>query len=94
MAPLTTQYLAYVEAMRASNLDLAADYLLMAATLLDIKSRMLLPKPPRERTEDGEDDLKRRLTERGEKQARTMAAWIREHQPNSLNERLMLTAMA
>ena len=31
--------------------------------------------------EDGEDDLKRRLTARGEKQARTMAAWIRDHQP-------------
>lgn len=34
--------------------------------------------------EDGEDDLKRRLTERGEKQARTMAKWIREHQPKDL----------
>lgn len=34
--------------------------------------------------EDGEDDLKRRLTERGEKQARTMAAWIREHHPKDL----------
>lgn len=34
--------------------------------------------------EDGEDDLKRRLTERGEKQARIMAKWIREHQPRDL----------
>lgn len=34
--------------------------------------------------EDGEDDLKRRLTERGQKQARTMAAWICEHQPKDL----------
>lgn len=34
--------------------------------------------------EDGEDDLKRRLTERGEKQARTMGAWIRAHQPKDL----------
>ena len=34
--------------------------------------------------EDGEDDLKRRLTERGQKQARTMAAWIRAHQPKDL----------
>lgn len=34
--------------------------------------------------EDGEDDLKRRLTVRGEKQARTMAAWIREHQPKDM----------
>ncbi len=34
--------------------------------------------------EDGEDDLKRRLTERGERQARLMAAWIREHQPKNM----------
>lgn len=34
--------------------------------------------------EDGDDDLKRRLTARGEKQARTMANWIREHQPKGL----------
>ena len=34
--------------------------------------------------EDGEDDMKRRLTERGEKQARSMAKWIREHQPKDL----------
>lgn len=34
--------------------------------------------------EDGEDDMKRRLTERGEKQARLMGAWIREHQPKDL----------
>jgi segregation and condensation protein A len=46
MVPLTAQYLEYVEAMRHHNLELAADYLLMAATLLEIKSRMLLPRPP------------------------------------------------
>ncbi len=34
--------------------------------------------------EDGEDDIKRRLTERGEKQARAMARWIREHQPKDM----------
>ncbi|MBK7646947.1 MAG: histidine phosphatase family protein [Betaproteobacteria bacterium] len=34
--------------------------------------------------EDGEDDMKRRLTERGEKQARMMASWIRERQPKDL----------
>jgi segregation and condensation protein A len=47
MAPLTRQYLEYVEAMRKRNLELAAEYLLMAAMLLEIKSRMLLPRPPR-----------------------------------------------
>src|SRR6266436_4869796 len=43
MAPLTEQYLAYVEQIRARNLELAAEYLLMAALLIEIKSRMLLP---------------------------------------------------
>ncbi|WP_443089866.1 segregation and condensation protein A [Zoogloea sp.] len=66
MVPLTAQYLEYVEAMRRHNLELAADYLLMAATLLEIKSRMLLPRPPRD---DGEEvldpraELVRRLLE-------------------------------
>jgi segregation and condensation protein A len=46
MAPLTRQYLEYVEAMRSRNLDLAAEYLVMAAMLMEIKSRMLLPRPP------------------------------------------------
>ncbi|MFT4172269.1 MAG: ScpA family protein [Rhodocyclaceae bacterium] len=68
MAPLTAQYLQYVEAMRASNLELAAEYLLMAAMLLDIKSRMLLPRPPREKGDDAEAEdpraeLVRRLME-------------------------------
>ena len=65
MAPLTVQYLTYIEAMRASNLDLAADYLLMAAMLLEIKSRMLLPRPPRDdaEEEDPRAELVRRLLE-------------------------------
>lgn len=62
MAPLTVQYLTYVEAMRATNLELAADYLLMAAVLLEIKSRMLLPRPARE--EAGEDDPRAELVRR------------------------------
>lgn len=66
MAALTEQYLGYVEAMRHHNLELAADYLLMAATLLEIKSRMLLPRPPRIEEEDERDpreELVRRLVE-------------------------------
>ncbi len=64
MAALTAQYLVYVEAMRRHNLELAADYLLMAATLLEIKSRLLLPRPQREGAEDDSDpraELVRRL---------------------------------
>ncbi len=63
MGPLTAQYLEYVEAMREHNLELAAEYLLMAAMLIEIKSRMLLPRPPREIEieEDPRAELVRRL---------------------------------
>jgi len=66
MAPLTVQYLEYVDSMRRSNLELAAEYLLMAAMLLEIKSRMLLPRQPRSETGEPEDpraELVRRLME-------------------------------
>ena len=66
MADLTRQYLTYVEAMREGQLELAADYLLMAALLIEIKSRMLLPRPPREREGEPDDpraELVRRLLE-------------------------------
>ena len=46
MAELTRQYLGYVEMMRRTQLELAAEYLLMAAVLIEIKSRLLLPQPP------------------------------------------------
>ena len=45
MARLTLQYLEYVELMRVKNLELAAEYLVMAAMLMEIKSRLLLPRP-------------------------------------------------
>ena len=63
MAQLTAQYMAYVETMRAHQLELAAEYLLMAALLIEIKSRMLLP-PPRPEAEEETDtraELVRRL---------------------------------
>ena len=66
MAPLTEQYLTYVEAMRSQNLELAADYLVMAAMLIEIKSRMLLPKPKAvegDEVEDPRAELIRRLIE-------------------------------
>jgi segregation and condensation protein A len=64
MAPLTAQYLKYIESMQRNNLELAADYLLMAATLLDIKSRMLLPKPPREAQAESDEDPRAELVRR------------------------------
>jgi segregation and condensation protein A len=66
MAPLTRQYLDYVEAMRSQNLELAAEYLVMAAMLIEIKSRMLLPRPKAAEDESVEDpraELVRRLVE-------------------------------
>jgi len=65
MAPLTRQYLEYVEVMRARNLELAAEYLVMAAMLMAIKSRMLLPRPPSaaEEEQDPRAELVRRLLE-------------------------------
>ncbi|MCE9660951.1 MAG: segregation/condensation protein A [Burkholderiales bacterium] len=66
MASVTRQYLAYIEQIRRTNLELASDYLLMAAMLIEIKSRMLLP--PR-KTADGKEaedpraELVRRLVE-------------------------------
>ena len=64
MAPLTRQYVEYVEMMRSKNLELAADYLVMAAMLLEIKSRMLLPRPSAvDEEEDPRAELVRRLLE-------------------------------
>ena len=66
MAELTRQYMSYIEMMQKHRLELAADYLLMAAVLIEIKSRMLLPRPPKASEEDGVDpraELMRRLLE-------------------------------
>ena len=64
MARLTAQYLEYVEIMRARSLELAAEYLLMAALLIEIKSRMLLPRPAAGALEeDPRAELVRRLLE-------------------------------
>lgn len=64
MARLTAQYLEYVEMMRENQLELAAEYLLMAAMLIEIKSRMLLPRPAAtDLEEDPRAELVRRLLE-------------------------------
>ena len=64
MLKITEQYLAYIAQMDEQNLDLAAEYLLMAAVLIEIKSRLLLPAPPAAEDEDIADpraELVRRL---------------------------------
>ncbi len=66
MAAVTRQYLTYVDEIRERNLELAAEYLLMAAMLIEIKSRMLLPPKKTAEGEEAEDpraELVRRLLE-------------------------------
>lgn len=66
VAQITHQYMGYVELMKAVRLELAAEYLVMAAMLAEIKSRMLLPRSKRSTIDDEEDpraELIRRLQE-------------------------------
>ena len=66
MAAVTRQYLSYVDEVRSRNLELAAEYLLMAAMLIEIKSRMLLPPKKTAEGQEPEDpraELVRRLLE-------------------------------
>jgi segregation and condensation protein A len=66
MAEVTRQYLSYVDQIRMHNLELAAEYLLMAAMLIEIKARMLLPVKKTDSGEELEDpraELVRRLLE-------------------------------
>jgi len=67
IAEITAQYLVYLDAMKSMNLDVAGEFLLMAATLLHIKSRLLLPQDqedePEEEEEDPRAELVRRLLE-------------------------------
>ncbi len=65
IAEVTRQYMAYVEIMKAIKLELAADYLVMAAMLAEIKSRMLLPRPVATDPEEADPraELVRRLLE-------------------------------
>jgi len=78
IAEITRQYLDALEIMKALDLDVAGDFLTMAATLLRIKSRMLLPRPEEEgEAEDPRRDLVLQLVEyrKFKEAARKMAAW-------------------
>ena len=65
MAVVTVQYMEYVDAMQSAQFELAGEYLLMAALLIEIKSRMLLPKPSVAESDehDPRAELVRRLLE-------------------------------
>lgn len=65
IAKITNQYVAYINAMKILNIELASEYLLMAAVLLEIKSRILLPRPAsNENSEESEDDPRLELIKR------------------------------
>jgi segregation and condensation protein A len=63
IAEITEQYTQYLDAMRELDLDIASDYVALAAELIYIKSRMLLPRAPGEPQEDPRQELARRLAE-------------------------------
>ena len=61
IAPIAVQYLSYMDSMKSLNIELTADYMVMAALLADLKSRLLLPKP---KTINIEKDPKQELIDR------------------------------
>lgn len=83
IAEVTRQYVEYVDLMRELRLELAGEYLVMAATLAEIKSRLLLPRPAASEEDEEADpraDLVRRLQEyeRYRRAAETLDALARE----------------
>lgn len=64
IAEITAQYLTTIDAMKSLNLDIAGEFLLMAATLVHIKSRLLLPQSEDEVSEDDEEDPRAELVRR------------------------------
>ena len=64
IAPITRQYMQYLELMRELNLDVAGDFLVMAATLIHIKSKLLVPVEPHEAATEDEEDPREALVQR------------------------------
>jgi segregation and condensation protein A len=64
IALVTDQYLKYLDLMQELNLDVASEFLVMAATLIHIKSRMLLPRPSPTLLDEGEEDPRDLLVQR------------------------------
>ncbi len=80
IAEITRQFLEYVELIQRLNLEVAGDFVVMAATLMRIKSRMLLPSDPESEEEEGDprEELVRRLLEY--QQFREVASWMEDQQ--------------
>ncbi|MCH4248344.1 MAG: segregation/condensation protein A [Acinetobacter populi] len=82
IAPIAQQYISYMDRMKSDNIELTADYMVMAALLADLKSRLLLPKP--ESAPNFEDDPKKQLIDRLEQYLRIKQAAERLSQLNIL----------
>ncbi|WP_407276476.1 segregation and condensation protein A [Halothiobacillus sp. DCM-1] len=95
VAEVTRQYLAYLSLMQAMNIELAAEYLLMAAWLTEIKSRLLLPAPPVTEAEEAVADPRVVLIERlrAYEQVAGAARWLDE-QPQAGRDFFMLSIEA
>lgn len=74
VAAITHQYIEYVELMHAMQIDLAGEYLLMAAMLAEIKSRSLLPRQPRQNDDESEEDPRAELIRRLQEYEQTKLA--------------------
>ena len=85
IALVTKQYLEYLDLMRELDLDLAGDFLVMAATLIHIKSRMLLPRPDPTQ-EDPEEDPRQALVQRLIEHQKYKAAAELLHERETLRE--------
>jgi segregation and condensation protein A len=94
IAHITQQYLAYLDMMRALDLEVAGEFLVMAATLMRIKAKMLLPAPPAadEEEEDPREELVQRLLEYRQFKEAAGALKLREDERRRLFERGLLTA--
>jgi segregation and condensation protein A len=95
VAEVTRQYLAYLSIMQTLHQALAAEYLLMAAWLAEIKSRLLLPSPPKEEDEDETEDPRSALVARllAYEQLNHAARWLDE-QPRVDRDYFTLTLKA
>jgi segregation and condensation protein A len=92
IAHITEQYLAYIELMRALDLDVAGEFLVMAATLMRIKAKMLLPLPQGEEEEEGDprEELVQRLVEYRQFKEAASTLKVREDERRQLFERGMV----
>ena len=64
IASLTEQYIEYLDRYRSFNIEITSEFIIMAATLLQIKSRMLLPRPPKNESDEEDIDPRQELIER------------------------------